>query len=215
MRGGRPLPAIATVFLSLVVLAISPTAATAQAVFVEGGILADYDPTLRSDTSTTAGVSGGIGVFLSRQVSARVELDFPQWHVSDMSTRNQVRQRIEVSELREETRAPSISVLVARHIRPASRVNFAVLGGGTVTTRQYRNTGFVEILDADGTLIEHHDVATSGDYRWFAVTFGADATITLNKRFAIVPQLRVHSYLFSDHTSLLFVRPRVSLRWHF
>lgn len=162
---------MATVFLSLVVLATSPTAATAQTGFVEGGTLADYDPTLRSDTSTTVGLSGGIGVFLSRYVSARVELDFPQWHASDISARHRVLQRIEVSSaLREEARAPSIAALVAGHIRPASRVNFAVLGGGTVTTRHFRNTGSFEILDSDGNLIEHRDIATNGgDHRWFAV----------------------------------------------
>jgi hypothetical protein len=208
--------AIASVCLSLVVPVISPTAATAQTVFVEGGTLADYDPTLRSDTSTTVGLSGGIGVFLSRHVTARVELDVPQWHASHSSTRNRVLQRIEVSALREEARAPSISALVGGHTRRASRVNFAVLGGGTVTTRNFRNTGSLEILDSDGNLIEHRDIATGGgDHRWFAVTFGTDATVTLNRRLALVPQLRVHSYLLSDHTSLLFVRPRVSLRWHF
>jgi hypothetical protein len=215
MRKHR-LAAIASVFLSLVALATSPTAATAQTVFVEGGTLADYDPTLRSDTSTTVGLSGGIGVFFSRRVSARLELDFPQWHASDVSRRSRVLQRIEVSALREEARAPSISGLVAGHIRPTSRVNFAVLGGGTVTTRNWRNTGSFEILDLDGNVIEHRDIASAGGgHRWFALTFGTDATISLNWRLALVPQLRVHSYVFSDHTSLLSIRPRVSLRWHF
>lgn len=208
--------AVVTAWLSLVALATSPGAATAQAVFVEGGTLADYDPTLRSDTSTTVGWSGGVGVFLSRRVSARLEVDFPQWHASDRSGRRQVLQRIEVSSLREEARAPSISALVAGHIRPASRVSFALLGGGTVTTRSWRNTGFVEILDLDGNMVERRDIANNGDgHRWFALTFGTDATVALNRRLALVPQLRVHSYLLSDHTSLLFVRPRVSLRWHF
>ena len=185
----------------------------AQAVFVEGGTLADYDPTLRSETSTTVGLSGGIGVFGSRHISARVELDVPQWHTSDISTRNRVLQRIEVSALREEARAPSISGLVARHIRPASGVNFAVLGGATVTTRSFRHAGSFEVLDSDGTLIEHRDITTDGGgHKWFALTVG---TVTLNRRLALVPQLRVHSYIFSDHTPLLFVRPRVSLRSQF
>jgi hypothetical protein len=208
--------AIAALFVSLVALATAPTAATAQTVFVDGGILADYDPTLRSDTSTTLGASGGIGVFVSRRVSARLELDFPQWHASDESGRERVLQRIEVSALRREGRAPSISGLVAAHIRPASRVNFAVLGGGTVTTRHSRITRSVEILDLEGNLIERRDLGSdSGHHRWFALTVGADAIMTVNRRLALVPQLRVHSYLFSDHTSLLFVRPRVALRWRF
>ena len=207
---------MATLFLCFVVPATSPTALMAQAVFVEGGTLADYDPTLRSETSTTVGLSGGIGVFGSRHISARVELDFPQWHTSDVSTRNRVQQRIEVSALHEEARAPSISALVARHIRPASGVNFAVLGGATVTTRSFRHAGSFEVLDSDGTLIEHREITTDvGGHRWFALTFGTDATVALNRRLALVPQLRVHSYIFSDHTSLLFVRPRVSLRWQF
>ena len=206
--------AVVTLCLSLIVLP-PPVTASAQTVFIEVGTLADYDPTLRSETSTTVGLSAGIGVFLSRHVSARVELDFPQWHTSDVWTRNPVQQRIEVSALREEARAPSIAGLVARQIRPGSRVSFAVLGGGTVTTRTFRNTGSLEILDSEGNLIEHRDIASEGDHSWFAVTFGTDATITLHKRLALVPQLLVHSYLFSDHTSRLFVRPRVSLRWHF
>ena len=206
--------AVATSCLALVVLA-PPMTASAQTVFIEGGTLADCDPTLRSEPSTTAGLSAGIGVFVSRHVSARVELDFPQRHTSDMWTRNPVQQRIEVSALREEARAPSIAGLAARQIRPDSRVSFAVLGGGTVTTRTSRPTGSLEILDSQGNLIEHRDIATEGDHRWFAVTFGTDATVTLHRRLALVPQLRVHSYLFSDHTSHLFVRPRVSLRWQF
>lgn len=96
MRKHRRL-AIAAVFLCFIVPATSPTALTAQTVFVEGGTLADYDPTLRSETSTTVGLSGGIGVFGSRHISARVELDFPQWHTSDISTRHRLLQRIEVS----------------------------------------------------------------------------------------------------------------------
>ena len=208
--------AIAAVFLCFVLPATWPPALTAQSVFVEGGTLADYDPTLRSETSTTVGLSGGIGVFGSRHISARVELDFPQWHTSDISTRHRVLQRIEVSALQEEARAPSVSALVARHIRPASGVNFAVLGGGTVTTRSFRHAGSFEILDSEGTLIEHRDITTDGGgHRWFALTVGTDATVTLNSRLAFVPQLRVHSYIFSDHTPLLFVRPRVSLRWQF
>jgi hypothetical protein len=207
--------AAGNVLLSLVALIAASAPAAAQTVFAEGGALADYDPTLRSDTSTTIGLSAGIGVFLSRRVSARLEFDLPQWHASEFSGRSRVRQRIEVHSLREEARAPSISALVAGHIRPASRLRFAVLGGGTVTTRNWRNAGFVEILDLEGNVIEHHDVANDGgNFRWFALAFGSDAEVSLTRRLALVPQLRIYSYLLSDHTSLVFVRPRVSLRWY-
>jgi hypothetical protein len=52
--------------------------------------------------ATTLGLSAGIGVFFSRHVSTRVELDFPHRHASHISTRNRALQRIEVSAMREE-----------------------------------------------------------------------------------------------------------------
>jgi hypothetical protein len=75
-------------------------------------MLVDRDPTLRSDTMTTIGVSGGVGVFLRRQVSLRLEFDLPPWHASQHSGRARLPHRIEVHSIREENRAPSISGLI-------------------------------------------------------------------------------------------------------
>jgi hypothetical protein len=50
---------------------------------------------------------------------------------------------------------------------------------------------------------------------WYAVTAGGDMTIALTRHVALVPQVRVHAYPYSEHTSLVFVRPRVALRWRF
>jgi hypothetical protein len=165
---------------------------------------------------TAMGVSGGVGVVLTRQVSLRLEFDLPPWHASQHSGRVRLPHRIEVDSIREENRAPSISGLIAGHLRSGSRVSVALLAGCTSATRSWRNSGFVDYLDLQENLPEHHEVANSGsNYRWLAVTGGADAAISLTKRLAVVPQLRVHSYLFSDHTSLVFVRPRVLLRCQF
>jgi hypothetical protein len=185
-------------------------------VFVDGAALLDYDPTLRSQASTTMGVSAGVGLFVSPSLSARVEFDLPQWHSSRYSGRDTLPTRVEAYSLHEENRGPSISILAGGHLRVGPRVSVGLLGGTTLVTRSWRNSGVVEYFGLDGTLIEHRDVATGGnDHRWLALTAGADATIALTRKLAVVPQLRVHSYLMSDHTSLVFVRPRVALRWHF
>ena len=165
---------------------------------------------------TTIGVSGGVGVFLTRRMSVRLEFDLPPWHASQQSGRARLPHRIEVHSIREENRAPSFSGLIAGHLRSGSRVSVAILAGCTSATRSWRDSGFVDYLDLQENVSEHHEVANSGsNYRWLAVTAGADAAVSLTKQLAVVPQLRVHSYLFSDHTSLVFVRPRVLLRWQF
>lgn len=49
-----------------------------------------------------------------------------------------------------------------------------------------------------------------------SATAGADMTIALTNQLALIPQIRVHTYGgLSEHTSELFVRPRVVLRWQF
>ena len=97
-----------------------------------------------------------------------------------------------------------------------TRLNIALLAGGTRAKRASRSRGFTERYTLDGELLEHHDYDRSdGSYDWLAVSFGADAAIAVTKHLAVVPQLRLHSYLYSEHTSLMFFRPRVSVRWQF
>jgi hypothetical protein len=194
----------------------APLNASAQTVFVEGGPLLDYDPTLRSQTTTTAGLTAGAGLFLTPRFSVRLEFEFPRWHASDYSGRGRVANHIEAYSTHEENRARSGSVLFGYHLRPATRVSVALLAGGTSATRAWRNRGFTQRLALDGSLIEHHDFENGGDnYDWLAVSFGADAAIAVTKHLAVVPQLRLHSYLYSEHTSLMFSRPRISVRWQF
>ena len=102
---------IAGALLSVSALAGSPCSATAQPVFVESGMLVDHDPTLRSDTMTTIGVSGGVGMFLTRRLSLRLEFDLPPWHASHQSGRARLPHRIEVHSIREENRAPSLGAV--------------------------------------------------------------------------------------------------------
>ena len=184
--------------------------------FVEGGGLFDVDPTQRSQTTTTSGLAIGAGVFLTPRVSVRLEFDLPDWHASDYAGRGRVANHIEAYSQREESRSPSVSVLFGYHIRPVSRLDIALLAGGTNAQRATRSRGFTERYTLDGALIEHHDYDRTYDsYDWPAVSFGADAAIALTKHLAVVPQLRLHSYPYSDHTSLLFFRPRVAVRWQF
>ena len=206
---------VGTAVLSFMALAALPTEIDAQTVFAEAAGLADHDPTLRSDTNTTIGVSAGIGVSLSPRVSVRLEFDLPRWHRSESSRTARLPQRIEVRSIREENRARSISALVAGHIRPMSRLHVAVVGGGTRASRDSRRAGFVGVLDLDGRLIDHREIASDSSHTWLALTGGSDAAISLTRRLALVPQLRIHSYLPPANTPLVFVRPRVALRWQF
>jgi hypothetical protein len=184
--------------------------------FVEGGGLLDVDSTQRSQTTTTSGVTIGAGVFMTPRFSMRLEFELPAWHASDYAGRGRVASHIEAYSQREERRSPSISLLFGYNIRPVTRLNIALLAGGTKAKRASRSRGFTERYTLDGALLEHHDYDRSdGSYDWLAVSFGADAAIAVTKHLAVVPQLRLHSYLYSEHTSVMFFRPRVSVRWQF
>ena len=199
----------------LVGLGVRPVSAQGN-VFVEGGALFDVDPTQRSQTTTTSGLTIGAGVFVTPRFSVQLEFDLPDWHASDYAGRGRVANHIEAYSQREEGRSPSVSLLFGYTVRPVTRLNIALLAGGTNAKRATRSRGFTERYTLDGALLEHHDYdRTSDSYDWPAVSFGADAAITVTRHLAVVPQLRLHSYLFSDHTSLLFFRPRVTLRWQF
>ena len=209
---------ICTTLVLLGILSTFPSRAHAQRVFVDGGVLADYDPTLRSETATTAGVAGAAGLVLSRRFSVRVEFDLPRWHTSLHAERTVRPQRIEEYEVREHDRAPAVSVLVGYHVRPSSRVEVVLLGGGTRTTRQARLAGHERVLNLDGSLIEHRDAGHRfDDVAWAALTGGAEVALSLGRHLAIVPELRVHGYVsfFGVEPSLIFVRPRIMSRVRF
>lgn len=202
--------------LLLTCLITLPSTASAQKAFVDGGALIDYDPTLRSDTSTTLGGSVAAGTFLTSRTSVRLEFDLPAWHGSDFSGQARVLQRIEKYQSHEDNRAPSVSVLVGRDVRRDARVRVTVLGGATVTTRASRREGRTEYYDLDGTFIERRLYSDSSDgHQWLAFTFGTDVVVPVRPRLQLVPQVRLHSYLFSEHTAEVFVRPRVMMRWQF
>ena len=206
-----------TAATGLLLLALAaPASAQTRLGFVEGALLADYDPTLRSDTTTTAGVSGAAGFFLTPRTSLRVEFDYPAWHGTHRTGESRVADHIEAFDLLEDDRAPSWSVLVGRHYGQENRASVAWVAGLTATDRQSRSSGWTETRDLDGNVIEHLDAARQNDgYRWIAGTAGADVAIKLGARLELVPQVRVHMYPFSEHTSLLFVRPRIGVRWQF
>ena len=153
---------------------------------------------------------------MAPRVSMRLEFELPDWHASDYAGRGRVANHIEAYSQREERRSPSVSLLFGYSIRPVSRFNIALLAGGTSAKRASRIRGFNERYTLDGALVEHHDYDRSyGGYDWLAVSFGAEAAIAVTNHMAVVPQLRLHSYLYSEHTSLMFFRPRVSVRWQF
>lgn len=111
--------------------------ANAQSVFVDGAALLDYDPTLRSQTSTTMGLSAGVGLFMSPRLSTRVEFDLPQWHLSRYSGSATLPNRVETYSFHEEDRGPSISILAGGHLRVGPRVSLGLLGGTTLVTRSW------------------------------------------------------------------------------
>lgn len=204
-------------FLWLTMVGLGTRAVSAQGKgFVEAGALLDVDPTQRSQTTTTSGLTIGAGVFMTPRFSVRLEFDLPDWHVSDYAGRGRVANHIEAYSQREEGRSPSVSLLFGYTIRPVTRLNIALLAGGTKAKRATRSRGFTERYTLDGALLEHQDYdRTYGSYDWQAVSVGVDAAIAVTKHLAVVPQLRLHSYLYSEHTSQMFFRPRVAVRWQF
>jgi hypothetical protein len=201
----------------LLLTVATPAAAQTRQGFVEGGVLADYDPTLRADKDTTAGVTGSAGFFITPRWSLRLELDRPQWHGRHWAGESRVVDRIEASDLQEDGRSPSWSLLAGRHYAQESRVSFSWVAGLTMVRREFRKSGWTERRDLQGNVTSHTDIDRRYPANtWPAVTAGADVTIALTKQLALVPQIRVHTYGgLSEHTSDLFVRPRVAVRWQF
>jgi hypothetical protein len=158
----------------------------------------------------------GGGVFITPRFSLRLEFELPAWHASDYEGRGRVASHIEAYSQREERRSPSASFLVGYDLWPMTRVNVVLLAGGTGAKRASRSRGFTERYTLDGVLLEHRDYDhRGGNYEWLAASAGVDAAFVVTKHLAIVPQVRLHSYLYSEHTSLMFIRPRLSLRWQF
>src|SRR5688500_17974870 len=186
-----------TAAMGLLLLSLAePAAAQARFAFVEAGLLADYDPTLHGDTTTKAGITASAGVFLSRRWSLRAEVEYPQWHGTTRSGESRSVPngipRIDRFDLLEERRPTSMSVLAGRDVPPDHRVNLTLLGGVTITRRDSRTSGTIDVFDVDGNLIDHEDLRRdSGGYNWLALSAGADATIALTERLALVPQIRV------------------------
>lgn len=201
----------------MVLILATPAAAQTRDGFVEGGFLADYDPTLRADTTTTAGVTGSAGIFITPRWSLRLEVDYPQWHGTHRTGESRVVDHIEAFELQEDGRSPSVSLVAGRHYAQESRVGFSWVAGLTATQRESRTNGWTERRDLQGNVTDHTDIDRRGrGYTWWAATAGADVTIALTNQLALVPQIRVHTYGgLSEHTSEMFVRPRVALRWQF
>lgn len=195
----------------------TPAAAQTRHGFVEGGFLADYNPTLRADQTTTAGVTGSAGVFITPRWSLRLEIDYPQWHGSHRSGENRVADHLEAFDIQDDGRSPSMSLLVGRDHAQESRVSFSWVAGLTATRREFRTSGWTERRDLQGNVTNHTEIdRRSPGHWWWAGTAGADITIALTNQLALIPQIRVHTYGgLSEHTSEVFVRPRVVLRWQF
>ena len=118
---------------------------------------------------------------------------------SEYAGRGRVASHIEAYFQREERRSPSVSLLFGYDIRPVTHLNIALLAGGMWAKRASRSRGFTERCTLDGELLDHHDYDRGdGSYDWLAVSFGADAAIAVTKHLAVVPQLRLHSYLFAN-----------------
>ena len=103
--------------------------------FVEGGGLLDVDPTQRSQTTTTSGVTIGAGVFKTPRFSMQLEFELPDWHASEYAGRGRVASHIEAYAQREKRRSPSVSMLFGYNIRPVTRLTIALLAGGTFPCR--------------------------------------------------------------------------------
>ena len=196
---------------------VAPTAAQTHRGCVEGGVLADYDPTLRADQATTAGVTGSVGVFITPGWSLRLEIDYPQWHETHRRRENRVAGHIEASDVQDDGRSPSTSVLVGRDYALESRVHFSWVAGVTVTRREFRMRGWTERLDLQGNVTNHTEIdRRSRGHTWWAGSAGADMRVPLTNPLALIAQIRVHTYGgLSEHTSQVFARPRVVLRWEF
>lgn len=203
--------------LLLLTLATPAAAQTRALGFVEGGLLVDHDPTQRKDNDTTAGGTAGAGVFITKRWSLRFEADYPMWHGMHRTGESRVANHVEAFDLQEDSRSPSWSVLAGRHYRQNARVGVAWVAGLTIASRDSRTRGWTERRDLQGNVTAHTAIDRgSPDYHWPALTGGIDVEIALTRRLALVPQIRVHTYGgLSEHTSDLFARPKLALRWQF
>jgi hypothetical protein len=93
-------------------------------------------------------------------------------------------------------RSLTTSILYGRHIPVNARVNVALLVGGANIEQRYSNLDFT--------------------YGGWAAAVGGEAEIGVTRHLAVVPGLRLHTYVFHMEGSTgTITRPRVALRWSF
>lgn len=161
--------------ITVALLVVKPAVGQAQVArtpFVEGALLVKTDLTVDSGQGSTGGGGADVGMALTDGYSLRFGAEIPRWHTSE-DLGGAVRSRI-----------TSYSLLVAKRFRPMSRVQIEALFGvsamASSETRPHINAGW-EWLPSGHT--EH----------WLAPTAGLAVPISLTRRLAVVPQVRIHS----------------------
>jgi hypothetical protein len=165
----QPLP------IAVALVVVLPAASHAQVPrtpFVEGVLLVKSDLTVDTGQGSTGGGGADVGIALTDRYNLRFGAEIPRWNTSE-DLAGTVRSRI-----------TSYSFLVARRYRPMSRVKIEALFGVSAMvsslTRPHINAGW-EWMPSEHT------------ERWLAPTAGVAVPISLTRRLAVVPQVRIHS----------------------
>lgn len=180
-------------------------------------VIAGHDP--RDDRLPARVLGGGVNLHVSiaRLWSVGLEIDLPKERVGEqVATSNPTAGVTVISVSRKAFRAPTVDVVLFRHLASGSRVVPAVAVGLGMESRNISFSGSVTTIDSSGT--ETQSSGSQSDvYTWLHVTLGVDVAVAITSHLAIVPQAR---FLWTPPMGDGCCqgpqgRARLALRWRF
>jgi hypothetical protein len=175
-------------------LIVNTTTARAQTSprrgYVEGGMLADFDPdTYAEGTHTAPAATFAAGYTFPSHWSVRVEGVLPAWHTNTVNESFSFAGRTTTDTGTEQHRLSTYSFLTGYEFSIAPRVRLTPLVGVGLS----RHTDKLDLLSqmraSSGAITTQSEV--SSDAEWLtAISYGADFSISVSPRLAIVPQIR-------------------------
>ncbi len=184
---------------------------------VDACVTAGHDA--RDDRLPARVLGGGVSLHVSitRLWSVGLEIDLPKERVGEqMTTSNPAAGVTVIAVSRKSFRAPTVDLMLLRHLASGSRVDPAVAVGLGIESRTISFSGSVKTIDSSGT--ETQSSGSQSDvYNWLHVTLGVDVAVAITSHLAIVPQARFFwtPPLGDGCCQGPQSRARLALRWRF
>ena len=178
--------------------------------YVEGGILADLDPgNYVEGTHTSPATTFAAGITFPTPWTVRFEGVLPAWHTNTVDDRFSFAGRTMTRTGTQRHRLSTYSFLTGYEFSMAPRIRLTPLVGVGIT----RHSDKVDLLSqtqlATGAVTRESEVSEEVE-QLTTITYGADFSIAVSPRVAIVPQIRFDT--ITEHLGAPRFRPGVGLR---